>query len=129
MAAAGAIVLGTALSYLVGWAIQIPLLIPVLNVLPAFPLMAASLRSGHAEQAIVRMWIWAAALGICATSMAVFAPEQAGRLFLHGDAYRREMFEFVLTGRGAEGNIRVFLPQHAVAENAHRTRLTERRVR
>jgi hypothetical protein len=112
LAAPGAIVVGTAVSYLIGWAIHIPLLVPFLNVLPAYPLMAASLRSGNADQAIVRMWIWAAALGICATSMALMAPEQAGRLFIHADAYRREMFEFVLTGRGAEGDIRVFLPQH-----------------
>jgi hypothetical protein len=104
---------GTVVSYAIGWAVSVPLLVPVLNVLAAYPLMVASLRSGHVAQAIVRMWIWAAALAICATSMSCLAPEQMGRLFVHGDAYRREMFEFVLTGRGAEGNIRLFLRQHA----------------
>lgn len=105
--------MGTALSYAIAWLLGVPLLVPLLNVLPAYPLMAASLRSGNVGQAIVRMWIWAAALGICATTMSNLAPEQTARLFLHADAYRREMFEFVLTGRGPEGNIRLFLPQHA----------------
>lgn len=113
VAAAGLIVAGTALSYAVAWALQIPLLVPFLNVLPAYPLMALSVRAGDLGQGIVRMWIWAAALGVCATLMSYLAPEQTARLFLHGDAYRREMFEFVLTGRGAEGDIRAFLPQHA----------------
>ena len=36
-----------------------------------------------------------------------------GRLFLRGESYRREMFEFILTGYGPEGDIRRFLPQHA----------------
>lgn len=107
------IVLGTAVSYPVAALLSVPLLVPVLNVLAAYPLMAASLRSGHVAQAIVRMWIWGATLAVCATTISYLAPEQSGRLFLHGDAYRREMLEFVLTGRGAEGNIRVFLPQHA----------------
>ncbi len=112
-AAACVIVLGTAASYPIALGLSVPLLAPVLNVVTAYPLMAASLRSGHVAQAIVRMWIWAATLAVCATTITYLAPEQTGRLFLHGDAYRREMFEFVLTGRGAEGNIRAFLPQHA----------------
>lgn len=111
--AAAVIVFGTAVSYLIGWLLHVPLLVPILNVLPAYPLMVLSLRSGNVSQAVGRMWIWAAALAVCATSMSFLAPEETARLFLHGDAYRREMFAFVLTGRGAEGNIRVFLPQHA----------------
>src|SRR5919197_2624339 len=107
-----AIVGGTVISYAIALAIGAPWPVPILNVLPAFPFMVASLRRGDVADAIVRMLIWAAALGICATSIAYKWPDTAATLFVHGAEYRREMFEFVLTGRGAEGNIRQFLPQH-----------------
>jgi hypothetical protein len=108
-----AIVGGTALSYLIGFAIGLPLLVPFLNVAPAFPFMIASLRRGHVGEAIWRMLVWAAALAVCATLLSYFDTSQAGQLFLRGESYRREMFEFVRTGAGREGDIRQFLPQHA----------------
>src|SRR5262245_14727471 len=107
-----AIVAGTALSYAAALVIGVPWLVPVLNVAPAYPFMVASLRRGDVADAIARMWIWAATLGVCATAIAYKWPDSATAIFVHGAAYRREMFDFVLTGRGAEGDIRQFLPQH-----------------
>jgi hypothetical protein len=107
------IVFGTAMSYVAGALIGLPALVPVLNVLPAFAFMVASMRHGRVGEAIARMLIWAAALAVCATLASYVYPVETERLFLHGDAYRREMFLFILTGQGAEGNLRVFLPQHA----------------
>ena len=109
-----AIVAGTALSYVVAAAIGIPALVPVLNTLPAFPFMIGSLRRGQAGEAIARMLVWAAALGVCATIFSYVRTAEAGSLFLRGEAYRREMFAFLLTGTGPEGDIRQFLPQHAL---------------
>jgi hypothetical protein len=108
-----AIVFGTGASYVVAVLLGIPVLVPILNVLPAFPFMVVSLRHGRVGEAVGRMLIWAASLAICATAMSYVAPVETSGLFIHGDAYRREMFLFVLTGRGAEGDIRQFLPQHA----------------
>jgi hypothetical protein len=102
------------LSYVVAAAIGVPVLVPILNTLPAFPFMIGSLRRGQAGEAIVRMLIWAAALAVCATAFSYARTADAGRLFLHGEAYRREMFTFLLTGTGAEGDIRQFLPMHAL---------------
>ena len=115
--AAAAIVACTALSYLVAALVGVPALVPILNTLPAFPFMIGSLRRGHVAEAIGRMLVWAATLGACATlvSYAMSGREgEAQRLFVNGETYRREMFAFLLTGAGAEGNIRVFLPQHAL---------------
>jgi hypothetical protein len=74
--------------------------------------MIASLRRGRVAEAVWRMLVWAAALAVCATTISYLAPAEAGRLFLRGESYRREMFEFLLTGYGPEGDIRRFLPQH-----------------
>jgi hypothetical protein len=109
-----AIVAGTALSYVVAAMAGVPVLVPILNTLPAFPFMIGSLRRGQAGEAIVRMLVWAAALAVCATAFSYARTADAGRLFIHGEAYRREMFTFLLTGAGAEGDIGQFLPVHAL---------------
>ncbi len=106
------IVGGTAVSYLLAILIGVPALVPFLNVAPAFPFMIASLGRGRVAEAIGRMLIWAAALAVCATTISYLAPAEAGGLFLRGESYRREMFEFLRSGYGPEGNIRLFLPQH-----------------
>jgi hypothetical protein len=106
------IVGGTAVSYLVAILIGIPALVPFVNAAPAFPFMIASLRRGRVAEAIWRMLIWAAALAVCATTISYLAPAEAGGLFLRGESYRREMFEFLRSGYGPEGNVRHFLPQH-----------------
>jgi len=112
--AAPAIVAATALSYLAAFAIGVPLLVPFLNVAAGFPFMVAALKRGQTGEAIWRMLIWAAALGVCATLISYVATADAARLFLRGESYRAEMFDFIRTGQGREGDIRAFLPQHAL---------------
>lgn len=107
-----AIVGGTAVSYLVAAVVGVPALVPLFNVIPAFPFMVASLRRGSVGDAIWRMLIWAAALAVCATVFAYVDTAEAGRLFLRGETYRREMFEYLTTGSGREGDPRAFIPQH-----------------
>jgi hypothetical protein len=107
-----AIVGGTALSYAVAAVVGVPALVPFLNAGPAFPFMVGSLRRRRVGEAVWRMLIWAASLAVCATVMSYLDTAHAGRLFLHGETYRREMFEYVVTGRGAEGDPRLFVPVH-----------------
>jgi hypothetical protein len=107
-------VAGTVVSYVVAAAIGVPGLVPILNAAPALPFMIASLRRGQSGEAIVRMLVWAAALAVCATAFSYARTADAGRLFLNGERYRVEMFTFLLTGTGREGDIRQFLPQHAL---------------
>jgi hypothetical protein len=107
------IVLATGASYAVGWAVNVPVLVPVLNTLASFPFMVAALRRGNLRGAVARMLVWALALAVCATLLAYARPWQAGRMFLNGAAYREEMFRWVMTGRGAESTPSQFIPQQA----------------
>jgi len=107
-----AIVGGTAVSYLAAGLAGVPVLVPFFNVAAGFPFMVASLRRGCVGEAIWRMLIWAAALAVCATVFSYLDTAAAGRLFLHGEVYRREMFDYLRSGAGAEGNPRVFIPVH-----------------
>jgi len=101
------------LSYVVALPLGVPALVPVLNTLPAFPFMVDALRRGRVGLAIVRMLVWAASLGVCATVVGCARIADGGRLFLNAEHYRLEMFTYLVSGVGAEGNIRQFLPQHA----------------
>lgn len=109
-----AVVAATLLSYAVGWAIGLPLLVPVFNTLAGFPFMVAALRRGDLRLAVGRMLIWALTLGACATLLSYAQPWRTDTLFLHGASYRAEMFGWLMTGRGAESDPSRFLPQHAL---------------
>ena len=105
------IVLATLLSYAVGWAIGIPILLPILNTLASFPFMVLALRRGDLRLAVARMLIWALTMGVVATLGSYRWPAQTGALFLRGETYRAEMFTWVATGQGAESNPSQFIPQ------------------
>ncbi len=111
---AAALVLATSLSYALAWALGIPALVPVLNTLASFPFMVAALRAGDVRLAVARMLLWAFCLGVCATLLSYWQPWRTDTLFLRGAAYRAEMFEWVLTGRGAESDPARFIPQHVL---------------
>jgi hypothetical protein len=111
--APAAIVFGTVASYAAGWAIGVPILLPVLNTLAAFPFMVTALRRGNARLAVARMLVWALTMAVVATLLSFARPARTDALFLRGEAYRVEMFAWVMTGRGAESSPARFIPQHA----------------
>jgi hypothetical protein len=106
------VVVATLLSYAVGWLIGVPVLVPILNTAAGFLFMIAALRRGDLRLAIARMLLWALTMGAAATLLSYAQPSHTGTLFLRGDAYRAEMFAWVMTGRGAESSPARFIPQH-----------------
>ena len=64
-----AIVVATIASYVPGWFSGKPGLIPILNTAASFPFMVLALRKGAVQLAIARMLLWAATLGVCATTL------------------------------------------------------------
>ena len=107
------VVAATVLSYALGWVLDIPLFVPIFNTLAAFPFMVAALSRGNVRLAIGRMLVWALALAACSTLLSFARPQRTDRLFLRGASYRVEMFEWVMTGHGAESAPSRFLPQQA----------------
>jgi hypothetical protein len=110
---AAAIVAATLISYVLGWALGIPVLVPILNTLVSVPFMVLALRRGNLQLAIVRMFLWALTMGVVATLLSYARPAQTDTLFLRGEAYRIEMFTWVMTGVGAESTPSQFIPQQA----------------
>jgi hypothetical protein len=109
--ASAAIVVLTAASYAIGWTVGVPLLVPILNTAASVPFMALALRNGQVRLAVARMLLWALAMGACATLLSYARPAATGELFLRAEAYRVEMFAWVLTGNGAESAPSQFIPQ------------------
>jgi hypothetical protein len=105
-------VLATLASYPLGLAIGHPWLLPALNTLPAYLTMVALLRRGERRPAVIAMLVWALALAIGGTVSFAVWPRPVDAAVLNGPAYREEMFAWILTGIGREGQPSRFLPQH-----------------
>ncbi|HSD67466.1 MAG TPA: hypothetical protein VLF95_12230 [Vicinamibacteria bacterium] len=106
--------LATLVSYPVGLWLRQPWLLPALNAVPAYVVLVHRLRKGERGGAVRAMLWWAAGLALVGTIAFVWWPEPIGRIVLNGPHYKTEMFDWIRTGRGAEGNIRLFLPEHLV---------------
>ncbi len=103
-----------ALSYPVGLALDPWFLLPVLNALPAWWIMARRLRAGDLRGAILLMLVFPLALAVLGTVCLALWPTTDGfppRVF-NGPEYRQEMFQWIRFGGGTEGNWRRFLPLH-----------------
>jgi hypothetical protein len=103
-----------ALSYPAGLWIGSPILLPLLNTLPAYTLMAGCLRAGDRAGALRVTLVWALSLAVFGTLCLALWPTDPGAIVLHGPEYRAEMFRWIRTGQGSEGDVRLFLPQHLV---------------
>ena len=87
--------------------------LPILATVAVYPVMASLVVRGREGAAAAAVLLWAAALSASVIVVSARAPERAGALIIHGPAYRDEMFAFIRTGRGREGDPARYLPQHA----------------
>ncbi len=108
------VVVATALSYPIGLALRMPWLLPALNAAPAYLALVRLVRAGRRDAAVGVMLAWAATLVVAGTTSFALWPTNPGPFVFHGPEYRDEMFIWILTGLGAEGEPARFLPQHAI---------------
>jgi hypothetical protein len=101
---------GAAGAFRAGAAWALPLLAP-LTLYPAFVARVRE-RDYFAAWKVALLWALLLSAGVIALVLAWPAGARAG--IWHGEAYRREMFGWIATGRGAENDWRAFLPQHAL---------------
>jgi len=105
--------LGTlAVSHLAGIFLPGQWWLPVLNGGLFFLLFFGPLREGEYWTAVRLALLWAGLTIILQVGLTVLWPSAMERAVWHGTAYREEMFAWVRSGAGAEGDIRLFLPVH-----------------
>lgn len=111
-----ALVLGVviAVSYPIGLAMEPRFLLPLLNALPAWWLMTRRLRAGDLDGAVRLMLVFPMALAVFGTAFLALWPTVDGLTpaVFNGAEYRDEMFRWIRTGLGSEGDWRLFLPMH-----------------
>jgi hypothetical protein len=91
-----------------------PLLLPVLATAAIYPAMAVLLLRRSRLAACAAALAWAAALSTAVITAARQDAASMERVILNGGAYRDEMFAFIRTGQGREGDPARYLPQHAL---------------
>ena len=105
--------LGTIVSYPLGLWLGVPWLLPVLNALPAYAVLVNRLRRGERGGAVRAMLWWALTVALTGTVLFIWWPRPLDTVVIHGEPpTRTQMFHWIRSGQGAEGNIRQFLPQH-----------------
>jgi len=100
----------------VALAVVLPTRLP-LAILPSlvlFPHFARAVASGRPGAAARTALVWALFLSALTIAAVCAFPERMASRVAHGPAYRDEMFRWIETGIGREGEIRQFLPEHAL---------------
>ncbi len=103
---------GAAVSTALGFALSNQFFLPVLNVLIPYPVMYSLLSQEQRKRAFATMLFWALCIGVISVWAVVHSPEQARASIFHGPKFQQEMFHWIRTGEGAEGNPSQFVPQH-----------------
>ncbi len=106
------LVVATVASYPLGLWLERPWLLPLLNALPGYVVLIHRLRKGERGGAVRAMLWWAVALALTGTVLFVWWPHPLGSVVINGPEYKQRMFDWIRTGQGPEGNLRLFLPQH-----------------
>ncbi|MCI0567609.1 MAG: hypothetical protein L0Z52_05345 [Acidobacteria bacterium] len=106
------LLVATPLLTAIGYGSGMPWLLPLLQVLPAYPVMVRDLRQERVGQAVLKMLFWALLIAITVELLAVYAPARGELSVIHGTAYRDEMISWIRAGVGRESSWRLFVPQH-----------------
>ena len=85
-----------------GYFSRLSWLLPLLQVLPAYPVLVRDLREGKISRAVLHMLAWALVVALAMGTLARYAPETGAASVLHGQAYRDEMIRWIRTGAGAD---------------------------
>jgi len=93
---------------------RLPVLVLILQAGSAWVLLALDLRAGAIGSAALHMLGWAVVTSVLTIAFTVYFPAQAAAGIFHGVAYREEMFRFIRAGVGAEGDPRLFIPEHCL---------------
>lgn len=91
-----------------------PLLLLALNVIPPYLVFLDRVRLERHSGALGLMVFWAFCQSTSVILLVQAAPEASAEAVFRGVSYREEMFRWIQTGIGREGDWRLFLPQHAI---------------
>ena len=86
-----------------------PILLPVFLTIAVYPFYFSFVSLGKLKEAVAIVLLWALITSILVVLTVFWVGEDAGKYIIRGLEYRKEMFEWIMTGKGAEGDINLFL--------------------
>jgi len=86
-----------------------PALPPLAMALAIYPEYLLALKEGRNWSAAARALAWALGATVAVIAATAYFGEGVGRLVLNGPEYKEEMFKWIKTGVGAEGDPRLFV--------------------
>jgi len=104
--------LGTVIAFLLARASGSKVFFPALLTLVIYPVYALDLSQGRRDLALFHTLFWASVSSVCMILWVRYDDGGMAKVVFKGIEYRDEMFQWILTGEGKEGNIRLFLPEH-----------------
>jgi hypothetical protein len=105
--------LSAVLTTAIGIFLRQPLLLLILNAVPPYLIFIDRVRATRYSAALWLMVVWAFCQSVSVIVLTQALPDAAAAAIFRGASYRDEMFRWIQTGTGAEGEWRLFLPQHA----------------
>jgi hypothetical protein len=108
------LLIGTAASTALGFKLSNQYLLPILNVLVPYPVMYSLLVQERRKHALATMLFWALCMAVICIWAVIHYPLQARASIFNGAKYQQEMFHWIKTGIGAEGDPGQFVPQHLI---------------
>ena len=86
-----------------------PLLLPLLQVLPLYPAYLSLVSRGQLRRAAALVLLWALLMTLLMAWAAYTSGESLGGRVLMGESYKQEMFDWIRTGKGPEGDPSLFV--------------------
>lgn len=86
-----------------------PIALPLAEVLALYPAYLHLVRRNSLNRAAVLVLLWAMLMSVLMVGVTVTDRVSASKLVIGGEAYRQEMFEWIRTGVGPEGDPSLFI--------------------
>ncbi len=88
------------------------ILLLVFTSIPIYVVYLFQFKIEHYMRALVHVLLWAVTISITIISLTLASPFLASKAILSAISYTEEMFQWIATGLGAEGNPSIFIPMH-----------------
>jgi len=82
---------------------------PLVMTIAIYPIYYLDLRQGRSWEASKHVLLWALSSSITLILLTALLGEGIGELILHGTSYKQEMLDWIKTGKGPEGDPRLFI--------------------
>lgn len=106
------LLVGTAVAFVLARGVGSKFFLPVAMTLVIYPLYAFDIRQGRRDLALRHTLFWAMVSSVLMIYFVRDNDAAMAKIVWNGIPYRDKMFQWILTGEGSEGDIKLFLPEH-----------------